>query len=83
LQQFAKYGGAALLGTNLLDCHPEPSKSKLQEMLKTPAENMYTTEKNGVKRIVFQTPWMQNGRFSGVVELSFQLQPGMPHFARS
>ena len=33
INQFKKYGGEKLLGTNLLDCHPEPSKSKLQEML--------------------------------------------------
>lgn len=82
VQQFAKYGGEALLGTNLLDCHPEPSKSKLKQMLEKPSENMYTTEKNGVKRIVYQTPWMKDGEFTGIVELSFQLHANMPHFVR-
>lgn len=81
--QFSRYGGEKLLGTNLLDCHPEPSKSKLKEMLEKPVENMYTTEKNGERKIVFQTPWMQNGKFSGVVELSFLLDKNMPNFVRS
>jgi hypothetical protein len=70
------------MGTNLLDCHPEPSKTILQEMLKTPVQNMYTTEKQGYKKIVLQIPWVQDGKFRGVVELSFELKRGMPHFVR-
>ena len=83
IEQFSKYGGEKLLGTNLLDCHPEPSKSKLKEMLEAPVENMYTTEKNGIRKIIFQTPWIQNGEFAGVVELSFKLDQNMSHFVRS
>ena len=44
-KQFAKYGGESLIGQNLLDCHPEPSRSKLAEMLKTPTTNCYISEK--------------------------------------
>ena len=83
VQQFAKYGGAKLLGSNLLDCHPEPYKTKLMEMLQAPSENMYTVEKDDVTRIVYQTPWMQEGVFSGLVELSFQLPAGMAHFIQT
>ena len=82
IHQFEKYGGAALLGKNLLDCHPEPSKTKLAEMLKNPVENMYTTEKKGIQKIIYQTPWMLGGIYQGIIELSFVLQPGMPHFSR-
>ena len=77
IAQFQKYGGAQLLGKSLVDCHPEPSKSKLLEMLAKPIENVYSTEKNGVKKIIAQKPWMQNGQFSGVVEISFVLPEGM------
>ena len=31
IKAFEEDGGAALVGTNLLDCHPEPSRSKLEE----------------------------------------------------
>jgi len=82
VKQFEKYGGEKLLGTNLLDCHPEPSKSKLKEMLEQPVENMYTTEKKGIKKIILQTPWMKNGEFSGIIEISFHLDPDMPHHIR-
>ena len=30
---YAKDGGAKLIGKNLLDCHPEPAKTKLKKML--------------------------------------------------
>ena len=80
--QFAKYGGEKLIGTNLLDCHPEPSKSKLSEMLNNPTENMYTTEKEGRKKIILQSPWMKEEVFSGIVELSFYLDDHMSHFVR-
>ncbi|MCG6188117.1 PAS domain S-box protein [Maribellus maritimus] len=82
VKQFHKYGGEQLLGSNLLDCHPEPAKSKLKEMLKNPADNMYTTEKNGVRKIIYQTPWKENDRVKGIVEISFQLGPQMPNFGR-
>lgn len=82
IEQFEKYGGVKLMGTNLLDCHPEPSKSKLKEMLQVPSENMYTTEKNGIKKLIRQTPWMQNGEFMGVVEISFVLDTSMQNHIR-
>ncbi len=82
ISQFEKYGGKKLLGTNLLDCHPEPSKSQLINMLKKPNENMYTSEKNGVKKIILQTPWMSEGEFLGLVEISFNLDAKMPNHFR-
>lgn len=83
IRQFAKYGGEKLLGSNLLDCHPEPSRSKLIEMLKQPAENMYTTENNGVKKMIVQTPWMQGEQFCGIVELSFTLDQDLSNHLRT
>jgi len=83
IRQFEKYGGKKLLGTNLLDCHPEPSKTKLKSMLETREENMYTTESlDGVKKLIFQTPWRINGEFKGIVEISFKLDSQLPNFAR-
>ena len=80
--QFSKYGGGNLVGTNLLDCHPEPSKSKLVELLESPKTNTYTIEKGGLKKIVHQSPLYNNGIFSGVIEISFILPHTLPHFIR-
>jgi len=81
-KQFEKYGGADLIGKNLLDCHPEPSRNKLKEQLKNPATNTYTIEKGDIKKIIHQSPLYENGVFSGVIEISFVIPEPMPHFIR-
>jgi len=80
---FEEDGGRALIGTNLLDCHPEPSKSKLRDMLENQTGNTYTIEKKGKKKIIHQTPWFENGEYKGFIELSFELPLEMKHFIRS
>lgn len=79
---FAKSGGTELVGGSLLDCHPEPSKTKLRELLKTPRLNAYTIEKNGVKKLIYQAPVTDGGEPAGIVELSLELPADMPHFVR-
>lgn len=80
---FEKDGGRLLIGTNVTDCHPEPSRSKLLEMLKTGETNCYTIEKNGVKKLIYQCPWHEGGKFAGLVEISLEIPFEMPHFIRS
>ena len=80
---FEKECGENLIGTNLLDCHPEPSKSKLKELFNTKKKNVYTIEKNGVKKLIYQTPWYKDGIYAGFVELSLEIPFDMPHFIRS
>jgi transcriptional regulator with PAS, ATPase and Fis domain len=82
-QAFAKHGGQALVGTNLLDCHPEPARSRFAAQLATPAPNSYTIEKDGKRKLIHQIPWYKDGVFSGVVELSFELPETLPHFVRA
>ena len=79
---FAKDGGAALLGTNVLACHPEPSRTQLARMLASPARNAYTIEKNGVRKLIYQSPWFEAGVYRGFVELSLEVPEALPHFVR-
>jgi len=79
---FAASGGAALVGTNVLDCHPEPSRSKLKGMMKDERANIYTIQKNGLKKLIYQVPWYENGVYAGFVELSLEIPWDMPHFNR-
>ena len=81
-QVFQEQGGKKLIGSNLLDCHPEPSQTKTQRLLATEERNVYTIEKAGVRKLVYQTPWYANGAFAGLVELSLELPETMPHFIR-
>jgi transcriptional regulator with PAS, ATPase and Fis domain len=79
---FQKDGGSALIGKSLLDCHPEPSRSKVLDLLKNPRTNVYTIEKNGKKKMIYQTPWYDAEIFAGLVELSLPLPEDIPHFIR-
>jgi hypothetical protein len=82
MAMFSADGGASLVGSNVLDCHPEPARSQLQEMLVTRRANVYTTEKNGRKKLLYQTPWYVDGQYAGFVELGLELPAEMPHFVR-
>jgi hypothetical protein len=81
-ETFQKDGGRALIGTNLLDCHPEPSRSMVARMLETPQTNAYTIEKDGVWKFIHQSPWFVDGEFRGLVELSMVIPEELPHFVR-
>jgi transcriptional regulator with PAS, ATPase and Fis domain len=74
--------GGSLVGQNLMDCHPEPARTKLAQLLRTQATNSYTIEKNGVKKLIHQSPWYQDGKYGGFVELSIEIPFSMPHFIR-
>ncbi len=79
---FEKDGGYKLIGANLLDCHPDPARSKVERLLAAHEKNVYTIEKNGVKKMIFQSPWYQNGEYAGFVELSLEIPFEMEHFIR-
>lgn len=79
---FRKSGGEKPLGTNLFDCHPEPARTKLGQLMETHQTNAYTIEKNGVKKLIYQTPWFEKEEFRGLVELSMEIPADMPHFVR-
>lgn len=83
IDSFKEDGGEKLIGTNLLQCHPEPARTQLEKMLKTQRQNSYTIEKHGVKKLIYQTPWYDNGNYSGFVELSLPIPLSMPHFIRA
>ena len=79
---FEADGGRALVGTNLLTCHPEPSRSKMADLLANPRVNAYTIEKRGVRKLIYQAPWYRDGEAQGIVELSLEIPADMPHFVR-
>jgi transcriptional regulator with PAS, ATPase and Fis domain len=79
---FQKDGGRNLIGKNLNDCHNDNSNEKIRHMIRTHEKNVYTIEKNGKKKLIYQSPWFHNGEFGGLVELSLEIPFEMPHFVR-
>ena len=80
---FEKDGGRKLIGSNMLDCHPDPANTKVERLLAAREKNVYTIEKNGVKKLIYQSPWYRNGEYAGFVEISLEIPFELPHFIRS
>jgi PAS domain-containing protein len=79
---FAEDGGRALVGTDVLACHPEPARTKLREMLAAGRANVYTIEKRGVRKLIHQSPWYRDGVYAGFVEVALEIPWELPHFVR-
>jgi len=80
---FEKDGGYKLVGSNMLDCHPDPARTKVERLLAAHQKNVYTIEKNGVKKLIYQSPWYKDGTYAGFVELSLEIPLELPHFIRA
>lgn len=81
-RSFREWGGQALIGSNVLDCHPEPSRAKLLGIMQQRRANTYTIEKGGRRKLVHQAPWHRGGEYAGFVEIVLELPEGMEHFVR-
>ena len=72
-----------MLGQNLMPCHSEKSQEKIRHMIATDTVNCYTIDKQGVKKMIYQTPWRRDGKVCGMVEISMVIPQEMPHYVRS
>lgn len=75
-------GRGDLVGTNLLGCHNERSREIIRRLLATDGTNTYTIEKQGVRKLIYQTTWKADGEVRGLVEISMEIPPEMPHYIR-
>jgi transcriptional regulator with PAS, ATPase and Fis domain len=82
ISTFKDDGGANLIGRNVIDCHPEPAKSKLLDMLNNANSNFYTIEKKGIKKLICQIPYFQDQKYQGFIEISIEIPFDLPHFVR-
>ena len=71
-----------LVGKSLIPCHNENSKKMIAHLIETGGTNVYTIDKNGQKKMIYQTAWKQDGKVAGLVELSIVLPNDMPHYVR-
>jgi hypothetical protein len=79
---FAKDGGGALVGRSLFGCHGDASSELIRALLAEGRTNAYTIEKNGVRKLIYQTPWRRDGEIAGLVELSLPIPAELPHYVR-
>ncbi len=79
---FAANGGMGMVGKNLLDCHPPAAREKILRIMKTGISNCYMIEKNGEKKLIYQTPWYEKKELRGLVEFSIVIPFDLPLFKR-
>lgn len=90
---FAKHGD--IMGNSLKDCHSTRSWETIVRLLQKGESNTYTILKNGVKKIIHQTPWYTQEILSsedveqqcvkqvgGLVEISIVIPEEVSHFVR-
>ncbi len=74
--------GKDLIGRSLFDCHPESAGRKLRDLMDTRKTNVYSIEKNGIKKLICQSPWYTAGKYMGFIEIVIGIPENMPHFIR-
>lgn len=77
---FSKHG--ELIGKSLMDCHSERSKGIIRELLATGGTNVYTIEKQGIHKMIYQSAWKEDGVVRGLCEISMVIPEDMPHYVR-
>lgn len=82
-ENFTAWGGRALLGKSLFDCHPEAANTVIRRMLEEESANTYYTSNKGRRKLVHQCPWYNsNGEFAGLVETIVPMPAETPAFER-
>ncbi len=79
---FEKDGGKDLVGKKLQNYHTPRSNEIISKLLNNKETNTYTIEKNGIKKLINQTPWYENGICRGLVEFSLEIPFELPHYIR-
>ena len=81
-ETFANDGGRDLIGKNLYECHNANSNNVINRIIDNKEPNIYTIEKKGVKKLIYQAPYYDNGEYAGLAEISIVLPENMPHYVR-
>ena len=81
-EDHADDGGRALVGKDLMDCHPPVAQAKLRKVLASGRPHVYTTQEMRKKKLVYQCQWKKGGRVGGVVQLVIELPRAVPNHAR-
>lgn len=73
VEHFADEGGMDLIGSNILDCHPEPAREMLRQMMSTHESHSFIKGEGSGKRLIHETPVYKDGVFAGYIELIIPL----------
>jgi|GEM_PF-474935 transcriptional regulator with PAS, ATPase and Fis domain len=74
---FRQNGGRNLVGKSMMGCHPADAQKKIAELLESKKPHAYTVEVQGVKWLLYQSPWFEKRRFRGYIEFILPLPAQM------
>lgn len=70
-------------GRSLIPCHSERSRAIIDRLLAEGGRNVYTIEKRGVRKLIYQSVWRRDdGSTGGLAEFSLEIPEEMPHYVR-
>jgi len=75
-------GGRKLIGSNMMNCHPEPARSKLKRLMKKRQNNVYKVTKGRDRLIVLQAPWYSKKKYRGFVQITLKPSGPIPNHVR-
>ncbi len=81
-EMFKEEGGFALIGSSVIDCHPKSVQEKVRRIYDEKKPNVYSIQKDGKKKLIYQAPIFEDEKFAGVVEMCLPLPEDVPHFNR-
>ena len=80
-ETYKKHGN--LVGKSLYGCHGERAAAIIRRLLAEGGTNSYTIEKNGQRKMIYQTAvTTADGRVEGIVEVSMVIPGELPHYVR-
>lgn len=71
-----------MIGKSMFGCHNENSMKIIHRLLDEGGKNVYTIDKKGQKKLIYQTGWKKDGKIMGLVEISLVLPAEIPHYIR-
>lgn len=71
-----------MVGKNLMPCHSKRSRDIMHHLMESGESNCYTIQKNGIRKMIYQTPWRLDGSTAGLVEISMEIPWEMNHYNR-
>ena len=83
IERYGSFGGRAVIATNMLDCHPEPSRTTVANMLAHPGVSVYTVEKRGKRGLVHHSTWYDGDKPARLVELILDRPADVRHVVRA
>ncbi len=69
-------------GKSMIPCHNERSREIIRRLIEDGGTNVYTIEKQGIYKLIYQTAWSEQGVVRGLLEISIELPVEMKHYVR-